>query len=128
MRGPSRRHDRRSVLRALGLLGGLALIPGCSARFGEVALRLATGAPEGGYFRLGTALAAVWQRELGLQALPTVLSTPGSMENVALLGAGSADVGFCQIDVAAHRISCCPPEDPRRRGRWPASTTTSCTS
>jgi uncharacterized protein len=104
--------NRRRMLRALGLLGGLALLPGCSADFADARLRLATGPPEGGYFALGTALATVWQRELELGTRPEVRSTTGSLDNLQLLAAGAADVAFCRLDVAADQRSCCSPDDP----------------
>jgi uncharacterized protein len=113
MSAPGAQFDRRSVLRALGLLGGLAVIASCSASFADVRLKLATGASEGGYFALGTALATAWHRELELRAKPDVLATKGSIDNLRLLAAGSADLVFCQVDVVADRIACCPLDDPR---------------
>jgi len=103
--------DRRAVLRALGLLGGLAVLPGCASDFVDTRLTLATGAIEGGYFALGTALAEAWRRELRLRDRPAVLSTKGSIDNLRLLTSGTADLVFCQVDVAAemaHRA----PDDP----------------
>ena len=129
MRGRSRRHDRRSVLRALGLLGGLALVPGCSARFGEVALRLATGATEGGYF------SARHRARGGLAAR----ARPAG----AAHGAGHAGIdgerGGCSAPAPPTWVlpgrrgrrtgsRAAQPRTRDRRGRWPASTTTSCTS
>ena len=103
---------RRTVLRALGLLGGLAVLPACAADFAETRLTLATGAMEGGYFAVGTALAEAWRRELGLRTKPAVLSTKGSLDNLRLLTGGSADLVFCQVDVAADQLARQPPDAP----------------
>ncbi len=104
--------DRRTALRALGLVGGLVLLPGCGADFADTRLRLATGAMEGGYFAVGSALARAWQRELALPATPDVLSTRGSVDNVRLLAGGSADLVFCQVDVATDHMAGTAPDDP----------------
>jgi TRAP transporter TAXI family solute receptor len=103
---------RRSVMRGLGLLGGLAVLPGCAADFGDTELRVATGARDSASFAVGSALARIWQRELGLGRTPEVITTMGSTDNVRLLDAGTAGVAFCQVDVAADRAACCPPDDP----------------
>jgi uncharacterized protein len=103
---------RRTVLRALGLLGGFAVLPACGAAFAETRLTLATGAMEGGYFAVGTALAEAWRRELGLRTKPAVLSTKGSLDNLRLLTGGSADLVFCQVDVAADQLARQPPDAP----------------
>ena len=112
MRGSVPAVDRRTALRALGLLGGLALAPGCAAGFADTRLRMATGPTEGGYFTVGTTLAQIWHRELGLSTVPRVLATAGSTDNLRLLDSGGADLVFCQVDVAADRAACCSPDDP----------------
>ncbi len=100
---------RRQALRVLGTAGltaGLAsALSGCGSRFTDVRLRIATGGTAGEYFRLGGALAAVWQERLGLSALPEVLSTNGSPANVQLLVTGAAEVAVSQLDVAADRTA-----------------------
>lgn len=96
---------RRQVLRALGAAGLITAIPACGSRFAQVRLRIATGGTAGEYFRLGRALAQVWQEQLGLAAEPAVLPTNGSPANVTLLATGSADVAVSQLDVAADRIA-----------------------
>jgi uncharacterized protein len=117
MPGMEGRRDvgRRTVLRGLGAAGLLAALPGCSAPLAGVRLTIATGGVQGVYFPLGTALAKAWQEVLGLTELPTVRSTGGSVENVALLAAGQADVAFSQIDVAADGLDATAPGDPRAR-------------
>ena len=88
---------------ALGA-AGLAVLPACGSSFAPVRLRIATGSTAGEYYRLGRALAAVWQERLGLRAIPEVLSTNGSPANVSLLVTGAVDVAVSQLDVAADRL------------------------
>ena len=109
--------------------GGLAVLPGCAADFAETRLTLATGAMEGGYFAVGTALAEAWRRELGLRTKPAVLSTEGlARQPAAAHRAASADLVFCQVDVAADQLARTAPGRPDRAPRaGPASTTTWCT-
>jgi TRAP transporter TAXI family solute receptor len=70
-----------------------------------VRLRIATGGTAGEYFRLGRALAQVWQEQLRLTEQPTVLPTNGSPANVTLLTTGAAEVAVSQLDVAADRLA-----------------------
>lgn len=105
--------DRRAVLRGLGLLGLLAAAPGCASPFATQRLRLATGGTQGVYFTLGTALARAWQEELELENTPVVRATAGSVDNLQLLAAGSADVVFSQVDTAADQLARTAPGDPR---------------
>jgi len=104
--------SRRAALRTLGLLGGLAVLPGCTADFSGTRLRVATGAVEGGYYAVGMALARVWQHDLALRVPPDVMSTQGSIDNLQMLLAGTSDVVFCQVDVAADQLTRLAPEDP----------------
>ena len=84
---------------------GLAALPACGSRFAGARLRIATGGTAGEYYRLGRALAAVWQERLGLTATPEVLATNGSPANVSLLVTGAAEVAISQLDVAADRTA-----------------------
>ena len=104
--------DRRSVLSGLGALGLLAALPACSSPFAEVRLTLATGGTQGVYYNLGNALAEAWHEHLGLDVRPTVLSTAGSVDNLARLASGSADVVFSQVDTAAEQLGRFAPGDP----------------
>jgi TRAP transporter TAXI family solute receptor len=113
MRGGSGAVDRRTVLRALGALGVLAALPACSSPFAGVRLTLATGGTQGVYFNLGHALADAWQDRLGLDARPEVLPTAGSVDNLARLAEGAADVVFSQVDTAAEELTRSPPGDPK---------------
>ena len=132
MPGPGSSPNRRELLRGLGrlgLLGGLAglggsTMGGCAAPFAETRLTVATGAMQGGYFALGTALAQACQRELELRARPEVLATNGSIDNLGLLAAGTASLVFCQVDVAAEEVARSARRTPGRPARWPGSTTT----
>ena len=92
-------------MRSLGAAAVAAALPGCGARFADVRLRIATGGTAGEYFRLGRALAQVWQERLGLTTQPVVLPTNGSPANVSLLTTGAAEVAVSQLDVAADRIA-----------------------
>jgi TRAP transporter TAXI family solute receptor len=105
--------DRRTVLRALGLLGLAAAAPACSSPYSGTALTLATGATEGVYFALGNALADAWWAELGFDLRPGVLSTAGSVDNLRLLATGGADVVFSQVDTAADHLARTAPGDGR---------------
>ena len=103
-----RRVRRRTVL---GALAAAAFLPSCSSPFTGTRLRIATGSANGVYFQLGSALARAWQAELGFAQLPEVLTTAGSVQNVAMLAAGEADVVFSQADAAAGIA----PDDPAPR-------------
>jgi uncharacterized protein len=105
--------DRRSVLRALGVFGLLAALPGCSSPFDGVRLTLATGGTQGVYYNLGNALADAWHAQLELDARPTVLPTAGSVDNLDKLASGAADVVFSQVDTAANQLQRIPANDPR---------------
>jgi uncharacterized protein len=104
---------RRPVLRALGTLGLLAALPGCSSPFEGVRLTVATGGTQGVYYNLGNALADAWQARLELDARPAVLSTAGSVDNLDRLASGAADVVFSQVDTAAVQLARAPAADPR---------------
>lgn len=105
--------DRRTLLRGAGLAGLLAAVPGCASPLAGTRIVIASGLRGGVYFRLGTALAQAWQAELGLTALPEVLPTAGSRENLKRLAEGSADVGISQIDTAAEDVAATLPGAPR---------------
>ncbi|WP_219418061.1 TAXI family TRAP transporter solute-binding subunit [Pseudonocardia nigra] len=113
MEGGAAAVDRRAVLRGLGALGALALLPACSSPFAGTRLTIAAGGTEGVYFNLGQALAEAWQQELGLTGRPEVLATAGSVDNLARLASGAADVVFSQVDTAADQLERSAPGDPR---------------
>ncbi|WP_300013858.1 TAXI family TRAP transporter solute-binding subunit [Pseudonocardia sp.] len=100
---------RRTVL---GALAAAALLPSCSSPLADVRLRIATGSASGVYFQLGTALARAWQAELRFTRHPEVLNTAGSVQNVAMLAAGEADVVFSQADAAASGLAGLAADDP----------------
>jgi len=97
--------SRRQVLRALAAAGLLAVVSACSSPFARTRLTVATGGTQGVYFKLGTALARIWQDRLGLDDQPQVLDTAGSVANLGLLASGNADVAFSQVDVAADQLT-----------------------
>jgi TRAP transporter TAXI family solute receptor len=113
MDGGGARVGRRALLQGLGALGLLAAVPGCSSRYSDTRLTLATGGTQGVYFALGNALADAWQAQLGLDERPGVLSTAGSVDNLRLLASGAADVVFSQVDTAADQLARSSPGDPR---------------
>lgn len=113
MRAGGERVDRRSVLRGFAALGLLGALTGCSSPFAGVRLTLATGGTQGVYYNLGNALADAWQARLALDARPAVLPTAGSVDNLARLASGAADVVFSQVDTAADQLVRTPATDPR---------------
>ena len=114
---------RRQVLRRLGAAARLAALPGCGTPFAGVRLRIATGSTAGEYFRLGRALAAVWQERLHLTSRPRCCPP-------------TAPRRTCPCWSPARRrsrsaSSTWPPTGrraARRCARWPRSTTTPCRS
>ncbi|MFE9201826.1 TAXI family TRAP transporter solute-binding subunit [Micromonospora sp. NPDC007230] len=88
------------VLLLVSTLGGLA---GCrDAPTPAVRIRIATGSPTAVYHAFGQSLAAILNRELpGVQA--SVVVTAASAQNVRLVGAGEAELGFTQADVLPPR-------------------------
>ena len=108
---------RRGFLRAAAA-GGLAtaalpLLGACSSSFAGVRLAIATGATQGVYYTLGRVLADVWQEHLRLPARPEVITTAGSVQNLALVASGGADVAFSQVDTGADALPGIPLDDPR---------------
>ncbi|QLQ35043.1 TAXI family TRAP transporter solute-binding subunit [Micromonospora robiginosa] len=100
----ARRRRRTAVPLALLLL----LVPGVAGCRDEpaepVRIRIATGSPTAVYHAFGQSLAALLNRELpGVRA--EVLVTAASAQNVRLVGAGDAELGFTQADVL-------PPREP----------------
>ncbi|MFC4945613.1 TAXI family TRAP transporter solute-binding subunit [Pseudonocardia sp. GCM10023141] len=104
--------DRRTVLRGFGVLGLLTALSACTSSFATTRLSIATGYNQGVYFALGTALAQVWQKDLGLADAPAVQQTAGSGQNLQLLISGAADVAFSQVDAAAEQLNHTSAKDP----------------
>lgn len=114
----------RGVTRRSVLVGALAaaLAPvaaACASEFAAVRLVIATGGPTGVYIQLGRSLARVWQQRLRLRTDPDVRQTAGSVENLAMLADGRADVVISQIDTAAEAYRADPggPRSPRALAR-----------
>lgn len=75
------------------------LIAGGALAAGKLRLSIATGGTGGVYFPYGGGLARVLTHEVpGLQVTAEV--TGGSVDNVKLVGAGDADIGFSTVDSA----------------------------
>ncbi|HET6286467.1 MAG TPA: TAXI family TRAP transporter solute-binding subunit, partial [Amycolatopsis sp.] len=77
-----------------------ALVTGCDPGVGPLHLRIAAGNPGGVYLPLARPLAAAWAADLEI-ALPEVQETQGSLDNLARLRSGQADIAFVAADVAA---------------------------
>ncbi|MGS2618181.1 TAXI family TRAP transporter solute-binding subunit [Micromonospora sp. LZ34] len=84
---------------ALLLVATLPGLAGCrESPAAPVPIRIATGSPTAVYHAFGQSLATILNRELpGVRA--SVVVTAASAENVRLVGAGEAEVGFTQADV-----------------------------
>ncbi|SCG63187.1 hypothetical protein GA0070609_3850 [Micromonospora echinaurantiaca] len=93
------RPARPRALLALLLVAALTGVAGCrDAPAASVPIRIATGSPTAVYHAFGQSLAAILNRELpGVRA--SVVVTAASAENVRLVGAGDAELGFTQADV-----------------------------
>ncbi|MEU1840587.1 TAXI family TRAP transporter solute-binding subunit [Micromonospora chersina] len=91
-----RRRTAAPLALLLLLVAGLA---GCRDEPTEpVRIRIATGSPTAVYHAFGQSLAALLNRELpGVRA--SVVVTAASAQNVRLVGAGEAELGFTQADV-----------------------------
>ncbi len=102
------------MLRAGGaaVVGGLLAVgvASCGSEFaGLPRLRIGAGGSQGVYYALGNALADAWLPSLDLAERPEVRITAGSVENVALLAKGQADVVFSAADVAEATLASAPP-------------------
>jgi uncharacterized protein len=62
-------------------------------------LRIATGGSTGVYYRYGEAIATVVRARVP-QLTPTVLVTAASAQNLEMVAAGDAEIGFAQADTA----------------------------
>ncbi|MFG2168295.1 TAXI family TRAP transporter solute-binding subunit [Micromonospora chersina] len=96
---PGRRRTAAAVTLVLLLVSALAGLAGCRDEPTEpVRIRIATGSPTAVYHAFGQSLAALLNRELpGVRA--SVVVTAASAQNVRLVGAGEAELGFTQADV-----------------------------
>ncbi|MFG1887967.1 TAXI family TRAP transporter solute-binding subunit [Micromonospora sp. NPDC049051] len=98
------RRARLRPLRPPALLALLLLVTspglvGCrNAPDPPVQIRIATGSPTAVYHAFGQSLAALLNRELP-DVRASVVVTAASAENVQLVGAGKAELGFTQADV-----------------------------
>ncbi|WP_233513709.1 TAXI family TRAP transporter solute-binding subunit [Micromonospora craterilacus] len=94
----ARRHGARATL-ALAVLLALPGLGACRDSPGDsVLIRIATGSPTAVYHAFGESLAAILNRELP-NVHAEVMVTAASAENIRLLGAGEAELGFTQADV-----------------------------
>src|SRR6266705_1605596 len=91
--------------RAIAALAAVALIvtAGCSAATPPATrVVIATGGEGGVYHALGLAFAGVIKRRWSIPA--TALTTAAAIQNLRLVAAGQADVGFTTVDSAALAI------------------------
>ncbi|SCL32635.1 hypothetical protein GA0070616_4514 [Micromonospora nigra] len=101
-RSAATRRWQHTVAALLAVLVAAApTLVGCRESPGEpVRIRIATGSPTAVYHAIGQSLAGILNRELpGVRA--EVVVTAASAENVRLVGAGQAELGFTQADVLA---------------------------
>jgi TRAP transporter TAXI family solute receptor len=89
------RSRRAALALALAAVGGA--VAGCQSQFGDLRLTIATGTTDGVYYPLGVKLAGIWAGQMGIPT-PKVLQTDGSLQNIALLHDGQADVGIGDVD------------------------------
>lgn len=90
------------VAAALIVLG----VAGCAPSrpsWTEHPLRIAGGSVTGVYYDYGTQLAKVLRRDLDVDA--QVIETNGSVDNLHLVGAGQAQLGFAQSDAIADAVA-----------------------
>lgn len=114
MRVDGVRVGRRTVLRGAACAGLLATAgaAGCGRTGPDPRLAIGSGTRPGVYIRMAEVLADVWDERLDLTTRPEVLSTAGSVANMALLRARRAQLGISQVDVAADYLRSLPPDDP----------------
>lgn len=92
------------TLKILGALAGAALLISGAAQAQQKTLSIATGGTGGVYYPLGGGLANILTKQIpGLSATAEV--TGGSVDNLKLVGAGRADIGFSQVDAAVDAIN-----------------------
>ncbi|WP_026274059.1 TAXI family TRAP transporter solute-binding subunit [Salinispora pacifica] len=106
IRIPGRRRD--AVLSVLLLAMALPGLTGCQhGPPPTVQIRIATGSPTAVYYAFGQSLATILNRELpNVEA--EVLVTAASAENIQLVSAGAAELGFTQAD-ALPTVAATPP-------------------
>lgn len=95
---------------AYGLVLTLVVAAGCERQVLQLGgdIRIATGSPAAVYYVYGSAYARLIKKRLP-NVKPTVLVTPASGRNVAMLLDGRADVAFAQADAAAEAAKAAPP-------------------
>ncbi len=92
------------ALKILGALATAALLISGAAQAQQKTLSIATGGTGGVYYPLGGGLANILTKQLpGLSATAEV--TGGSVDNLKLVGAGRAEIGFSQVDAAVDAIN-----------------------
>src|SRR5437879_11679623 len=80
-------------------LGAALALTGAAQAQEKYSLSISTGGTGGVYYPLGGGMANVLSKYVpGLQATAEV--TGGSVDNLKLLGAGKAEVGFSMVDAA----------------------------
>jgi len=85
----------------LAMITAALALANCAAKQGlPERLRIASGGTSGVYYACGEALGAALERDLGVPV--TVLATGGSVENIALVQDGKADLAFVQNDVMTY--------------------------
>lgn len=83
---------------AFALLAAIGSLTGCQSSFAGLTLTIAAGDASGVYHAVGIRLAGIWSNDLGI-AKPTLARSNGSLNNIAMLRGGTADIGFSSADV-----------------------------
>lgn len=105
MTGRTRRL-RAALLAALAVASMVLSLAGCAPErpaWTQQPLRIAGGGVAGVYYDYGDRLAHAISRDLDVDA--QVLETNGSVDNLRLIGAGSAQLGFAQSDAIADAVA-----------------------
>jgi hypothetical protein len=92
------------ILASVVAIGAAIAFAGPSAVSAQQTLSIVTGGTGGVYYPLGGGLASILTKNLpGVNATAEV--TGGSVDNLKLLGAGRADVGFSMVDAALDALN-----------------------
>jgi uncharacterized protein len=97
----------RSLLAVLAMLTVGAGVAGCPSGEDPVPagqLRIATGSPGGVYYIYGRGIAEAVRHRIP-ELRPTVLETAASAQNLRMVAAGEAEIGFTQADTAADVVA-----------------------
>lgn len=93
-----------AVVALLTVGAGVAGCPSGDDRVPAGQLRIATGSSGGVYYSYGKGIAEAVRRRIP-ELKPTVLETAASVQNLRMVAAGEAEIGFAQADTAAEAVA-----------------------